>query len=78
MSIERHDLVHEFPEFRERIRELKASDAHFSKLFDEYDELTREVRLMEEEVHPTSTGTEESFKLRRVHLKDQLYAMLRA
>ncbi|KEA62897.1 hypothetical protein ADIMK_3006 [Marinobacterium lacunae] len=76
MSVEHHDLVHEFPEHKERIRELKMSNAHFAKLFDEYHSLTREVELMEEEVHPTSTKTEESFKFKRVQLKDQLFAML--
>lgn len=76
MSVEHHDLVHEFPEYKERIRELKMGNAHFAKLFDEYHSLTREVELMEEEVHPTSTMTEENFKLKRVHLKDQLYLML--
>lgn len=76
MSIEHHDLVHEFPEHKERIRELKMSNARFAKLLEEYNGLTREVELMEEEVHPTSTRTEEEFKFKRVQLKDQLYAML--
>jgi uncharacterized protein YdcH (DUF465 family) len=78
MSIEQHDLVHEFPEFKERIRELKMNNSHFARLFDEYDSLTKEVALMEREVHPVTTRTEEDFKFKRVQLKDQLYAMLRA
>ena len=43
MTIEHHDLIHEFPELRERIHELKIGDAHFRKLFDEYHELTSEI-----------------------------------
>jgi uncharacterized protein YdcH (DUF465 family) len=31
-----HDILHEFPEFKEKITALKTSDAHFRKLFDEY------------------------------------------
>ena len=76
MSVEHHDLVHEFPEFKDRIHELKTSDHHFRRLFDEYHVLTRSVENMENEVTPVSTRTEEEAKLRRVHLKDELYRML--
>lgn len=78
MSVEHHDLIHEFPELREKIHELKVSNAHFRHLFDEYHRLTREVENMENEVTPVSTRTEEDAKLRRVHLKDELYQMLQA
>ena len=78
MSVEHHDLVHEFPELKDSIHELKLGNAHFRKLFEEYHELTRSIENMENEVTPTSTATEESSKLRRVHLKDELYQMLTA
>lgn len=78
MSVEHHNLVHEFPEFRERIHQLKMEDPHFRKLFDEYHVLTREVENMENEVTPVSTQTEEQAKLRRLHLKDALYCLLNA
>lgn len=77
MSVDHHDLVHDFPEHRERIHELKVSNAHFRKLFDEYHELTTAVENMENEVTPVSTRTEEAAKVRRLHLKDELYAMLK-
>ncbi|MBA4135475.1 MAG: GTP-binding protein, partial [Flavobacterium sp.] len=32
--MEKHDLLHEFPQYQEKIHELKVSDAHFRKLFD--------------------------------------------
>jgi len=76
MPIEHHDLVHEFPELREQIREKKMNDAHFARLFVEYHELTKDVERMESEVEPVSTRTEEEFKLKRVQLKDKLYSML--
>ncbi|CAA0122281.1 Uncharacterised protein [Halioglobus japonicus] len=76
MSVEHHDLIHEFPELKERIHELKVSDAHFRSLFDEYHDLTREIEKMEDEVTPVSSRTEESAKVRRLHLKDELYRML--
>lgn len=76
MSVEHHDLIHEFPELKERIHELKVSDAHFRRLFDEYHELTREVEKMEDEVTPVASNIEEAAKVRRLRLKDELYRML--
>jgi uncharacterized protein len=76
MGVEHHDLVHEFPEFRDQIHSLKISDAHFRKLFDEYHELTRKIENMENEVLTVSSNVEETAKIRRVYLKDQLYAMI--
>jgi uncharacterized protein YdcH (DUF465 family) len=76
MSVSHHDLVHEFPELKDRIHELKTSDAHFRKLFDQYHELTREIENMENEVTPVTTQTEEDAKIKRLHLKDELYRML--
>lgn len=78
MSIEHHDLIHEFPELRDRIHELKVSNDHFRKLFDEYHELTKEIENMETEAEVVATATEEAAKMRRVHLKDELYGMLTA
>ena len=76
MSVDHHDLVHDFPEHRERIHDLKVSNAHFRKLFDEYHELTTSVENMENEVTPIATRTEEEAKVRRLHLKDELYRMI--
>jgi uncharacterized protein YdcH (DUF465 family) len=78
MSVEHHDLIHELPEFKDRIHELKLGDAHFRRLFDAYHELTREVENMQNEVTPVATRTEEEAKLRRLRLKDELYRMLTA
>jgi uncharacterized protein YdcH (DUF465 family) len=78
MSVEHHDLIHEFPELKDRIHDLKTSDAHFRALFEEYHTLTRDVENMENEVTPTATHTEEDAKKRRLHLKDELYSMLTA
>ena len=78
MSVEHHDLVHELPELKDRIHELKVSDPHFRRLFDEYHELTRDVEKMEDEVTPVTSQTEEAAKVRRLHLKDELYRLLTA
>ena len=76
MSVQHHDLIHEFPELKDRIHALKMEDRHFRSLFDEYHILTRDIEKMEDEVTPVATRTEEQAKLRRVHLKDELYRLL--
>ncbi|PIE25303.1 MAG: GTP-binding protein [Neptuniibacter caesariensis] len=78
MINEHHDLIHEFPEYRDRIHELKMNDAHFARLFNEYHEVTKEVEKMEAGVEAVSTQTEEEAKYKRLKLKDKLYAMLQA
>ncbi|MAM70324.1 MAG: GTP-binding protein [Gammaproteobacteria bacterium] len=77
MAVEHHNLIHEFPEFRELIHRLKTENHHFRRLFDEYHKLTDEIENMENEVKPASTLAEEKAKLRRVVLKDELYAILK-
>ncbi|MBI5450785.1 MAG: DUF465 domain-containing protein [Gammaproteobacteria bacterium] len=75
---EKHDLVHEFPEYRERIHQLKSSNHHFARLFDEYHQVDHEIRRIEEEVETPSDSYTESVKAKRLKLKDELYAMLTA
>ncbi|AZQ86125.1 DUF465 domain-containing protein [Colwellia sp. Arc7-635] len=75
--IEKHDLHHEFPEFQQEIRQLKMSDAHFARLFKEYHELDQEVRHIEEGVETTSNEYLETQKIARLHLKDELFSMLK-
>ena len=78
MSVEHHDLIHEFPQLKARIHDLKVSDVHFRSLFDEYHELTRSIEKMEDEVTPVATHIEADAKVRRLHLKDELYRLLTA
>ncbi len=78
MSIENHSLSHEFPELKERIHALKTSDRHFARRFDEYNDLDREVRRLEDEGSPRTDETMEDLKKKRLALKDELYQMLTA
>lgn len=77
MSIQKHDLHHEFPEFTDEIRELKMTDAHFSRLFKEYHEIDHEVHRIEQGVENTSDEYLETKKRLRLSLKDQLFVMLK-
>ena len=77
MTVEHHDLHHEFPDMSDRIRELKMHDRHFARLFDEYHELDREVRKIEDDVTPAADEVLDALRMRRGHLKDDLASMLK-
>lgn len=78
MTIEPHDLNHDFPEYRDTIEKLKVADPHFSKMFDEYHQLDQEVHLIEQGVEAVSDIYTEVLKKKRMLLKDALYQMLQA
>ncbi len=73
---EKHDLVHEFPEQEQRIAQLRAENQYFADLLKQYDDLDAEIRELELQGGATSDEMLEGMKMKRVHLKDQLYAML--
>lgn len=77
MSVERHDLHHEFPEYGQHIHHLKETDHHFRKLFDQYHELDNEIHKVENQGVNVSDAHFESLKQKRVALKDALYDILR-
>lgn len=50
--MEKHDLLHEFPDQKQKIHDLKSSNHHFKKLFDDY-------HLVNNDIHRIETGAEE-------------------
>lgn len=76
MSLENHSLIHEFPEHRQRIHELKTGDAHFARLFAEYDTVAHDVHRIESGAEAASDERLEALKKQRLSLKDQLFSML--
>ena len=74
---EKHDLIHELPEYKDKIHLLKTSDAHFASLFDQYHEIEHEIRRIEEGVEVSSDEYLEEQKKKRLLLKDQLLEMLK-
>lgn len=78
MLHEKHDLLHEFPEHRQTIRNLKMSNTRFARLFDDYHQLDHEVHRIETGVENTSDDYLEERKKQRLHIKDALFAMIRA
>jgi len=76
MLNEKHDLLHELPEHRDAIHQLKMSNNHFARLFDEYHEIDHEIHRVETGVETTADDYLEERKKQRLHLKDELYAMI--
>lgn len=74
---ESHDLATEFPEYKEQIHHLKMNNRHFARLFDEYHEVDSQLHRIEQEIEVHADDFVESLKLRRLHLKDDLYGMLK-
>ncbi len=74
--MEKHDLLHEFPEYKEKIQELKSSNDHFKDLFEEY-------QKTENHIHRINVGEEvvidefaHELKARLLFLKDEIYTYL--
>ena len=78
MQLQKHTLLNDFPNHHHTIRHLKMNDNHFGKLFDQYHVLDSEVHQIEEADGPVSDEYLESLKIKRVHLKDELFNMILA
>ncbi|TVQ82244.1 MAG: DUF465 domain-containing protein [Micavibrio sp.] len=76
MLEEHHDLAHELPEHKEAIHILKTTDAHFRKLFDKYEEVTKEILRIEKEIEAASDERLEDLKKTRLSLKDEMAVMI--
>ena len=76
MSNVPHELAAEFPEFKERIHDLKMSDGHLMRLFDEYHVVNRDVHRAEAAGLNITDERYEELKRKRMKLKDELYTML--
>lgn len=76
MDLLNHDIAHEFPEHVEKIRDLKSNDAHFAKLFNEYDEDNHAIKKYELGGAVISEEALEDLKKKRLNVKDQIYQQL--
>lgn len=66
-----------FPEFRDLISKLKNEDRHFSRLFDQHNELDQKIKNLESHIE-LGTATEiENLKKEKLRLKDEIYLLLR-
>lgn len=77
MLNEKHDLVHELPEYRDTIHNLKMTNQHFARLFDEYHEIDHEIHRIETGVETTSDEYLDNKKKQRLNLKDKLFLLIK-
>ena len=68
-----------FPEYRELISELKQSDAHFARLFDEHNALDDKLTGLENDPVTSSSAADEihELKVKKLALKEQSYELLK-
>lgn len=78
MLNEKHDLIHELPEHRETIHNLKMTDNHFARLFAEYHEIDHEIHRIETGEETPSDDYVEEKKKQRLNLKDNLLRMIKS
>lgn len=71
-----HELAEDFPEYVEKIHDLKLSNAHFSRLADEYHVLNRSIHRAETGTEPVSEFAETEMRKNRMALKDEIAAIL--
>ena len=76
MTIQHHSLAEEFPEHKQTIHDLKMNDNHFKRLFDEYEEVDRDIVRFEQEIEIACDERLEDLKKQRLKLKDELHGML--
>ncbi len=66
-----------FPEFRDLITQLKTTDRHFLRLFDQHNELDQKIKNMEASISPGTHDEIETLKKEKLQIKDQLYVILK-
>jgi len=77
MTLKKHDLISELPEYRNQIHDLKMKDTHFAKLFESYHEVDHEVHRIETGAENCADEYLEEKKKVRLQLKDELFALLK-
>ena len=68
-----------FPEYRDLISKLKQEEAHFTRIFDEHNELDDKITRLENNPVTSVTAQDEidALKVKKLALKDQLFQLLK-
>ena len=74
--IDNHPLAIDFPEHKATIHALKSGNSHFGRLFDEYEQVDRDIVRAEQGLDHLGDLKLDELKMRRVHLKDELYRLI--
>lgn len=66
-----------FPEYRDQITQLKSTDGHFVRLFDDHNALDQQIHRMVSRTDPSTPEQIEQLKKEKLLLKDQIYVILK-
>ena len=66
-----------FPEYRELISQLIASDQHFLNLINKHTEMSQRIEDMEAGIEPATHEEIETLKKKKLAIKDKVYKVLR-
>jgi uncharacterized protein len=66
-----------FPEFKEIISTLRENNPHFAKMFEEHDELDREINDLEQNPINKINDDIEILKRKKLRIKDEMYRLLK-
>ena len=77
MELLNHDLAHEFPQYLEKMKQLKATDAHFSSLCEQYAAGNHAITQYEQGKSPIADEALEVLKKKRLETKDEIYQILK-
>lgn len=72
MSNTPHTLGEEFPGQLDAIHALKATDAHFARILDDYDAINDQIHRAETRLDTISEEAEVTLRKRRLALKDDI------
>ena len=78
MELLNHDLQHEFAQHLDTLKQLKASDAHFASLADQYDAHNHAITQYEQGKEAIADDALELLKKKRLELKDEIYQRLKS
>lgn len=77
MSHTPNELIDMFPEHADKIHSLKSENGEFSKIFDEYHEVTREIHRGETNVEPMDDFHLEDLRKSRLLMLDRVSQLLK-
>lgn len=77
MPLTHHPLVKQFPEYKEKIHELKMSNNHFAGLMKKYEDIDKHVFRIESDEEPTGDEYLRGLKKQRLQLTDELFNLIK-
>lgn len=77
MPLTHHPLVKEFPEYKDQIHSLKASNNYFHHLMERYEAIDKQIFRIESDEEPTSDQYVNRLGKERLQLKDELYQIIK-